>query len=95
MEQALKQYAVDHDGSFPEGGGDEIANLLTAAGQDANGKPTAPYLEKVPLDAWRQQLHYEFPSNKIANGTKPAIWSSGLNKQNEDGSGDDINNWSE
>jgi general secretion pathway protein G len=38
-------------------------------------------------------MYYEFPSAKVPNGAKPAIWSSGPNKQSEDGSGDDINNW--
>jgi general secretion pathway protein G len=95
FENALKLYAVANGGSFPEGTGEAVIGLLTNPGQDAAGKPIAPYLEKQPKDAWGQVLNYEYPNSKVPNATKPAIWSSGENKQNEDGAGDDINNWSE
>jgi len=95
LEQALKLYAVANGGSFPEGSREEVIGLLMNPGQDANGKPVAAYLEKQPKDPWGQALYYEWPNSKVANATKPAIWSSGLNKQNEDGGGDDINNWTE
>ncbi len=93
--KAAELYAVANGGSFPEGSREEVIGLLTNPGQDANGKVVAPYLEKQPKDPWGQPLYYEWPNSKMANATKPAIWSSGQNKQNEDGSGDDINNWTE
>jgi general secretion pathway protein G len=91
-EQACKNYAIDHDATYPEGGQDAIT-LLATAGQGADGKPTAKYLEKLPKDAWGQPLYYAYPNTKDPNSSVPAIWSSGPNKQNEEGAGDDINNW--
>lgn len=95
FEEAIKQYAIANDGVFPEGSRDEIFQLLMMPGIDNDGRTVAPYLEKTPRDAWDQPLYYQFPNSKVANATKPAIWSSGPNKQNEDGGGDDVNNWNE
>ena len=81
MENACKQYAVDHDGEYPQVAREEVLNLLVNPGQDSSGKPTSAYLEKQPKD-----------SNA---SIKPKIWSSGPNKQNEEGAGDDVNNWAE
>lgn len=91
-EQACKNYAIDHDATYPEGSQDAIL-LLATAGQGSDGKPTAKYLEKIPTDAWGQTLYYAFPNTRDPNASVPAIWSSGPNKQNEEGAGDDINNW--
>ena len=91
-EQAFTGYATDHDGTFPEGGQDVIT-LLATPGQGSDGKPTAKYLQKIPKDAWGQPLYYAYPNTKDPNSSGPAIWSSGPNKQNEEGAGDDINNW--
>lgn len=95
FENALKLYTVDNGGTYPEGAREQVIGLLMNPGQDANGKAVPAYLEKQPKDPWGQALYYEFPNSKVANATKPAIWSSGPNKQNEDGAGDDINNWTE
>lgn len=95
LEDAMKQYAVGNDGEFPQGGRDEVFATLMNPGQDSDGRTVAPYLEKVPKDAWEQPLYYEYPTQKVPNGTRPAIWSSGKNRQNEDGGGDDVNNWTE
>ncbi len=89
FEQIAKQYAVAHDGDFPTD-----VNQMLNPGQGADGKPMAAFAEKLPKDAWNQPLNYQYPNSK-SNVDKPAIWSSGPNKQNEDGGGDDINNWSE
>ena len=48
---------------------------------------------KLPKDAWGMPLYYAYPNSKDPNSSVPAIWSSGPNKQNEEGAGDDINNW--
>jgi general secretion pathway protein G len=95
FEDATKQYAVANSGDFPQGDSGAVVALLINPGQDATGRVISPYLEKTPKDAWEQPLYYEWPNSKVANGTKPAIWSSGPNKLNEDGSGDDINNWAD
>ena len=47
----------------------------------------------VPRDAWDQPLFYESPNTKVTDTDRPAIWSSGPNRQNENGEGDDVNNW--
>ena len=71
-----------------------MISLLTTASTDASGRTVPAQLESVPKDAWEQVLYYEYPSSKVTSGTKPAIWSSGPNRQSEDGGGDDVNNWS-
>lgn len=93
FEDACKQYAIDNSAEFPTGSNDDVINLLLNPGQNADGRSISAYLEQVPKDAWAQHLFYEYPNTKAQNATKPAIWSAGPNKQNEDGSGDDINNW--
>lgn len=91
LEQALKLYALDHQGEYPQGGKDVLAQLANSS--DYNGKKLKPYVDEVPKDAWGEPLFYEYPSSKA--GDRPAIWSSGANRQNEDGGGDDINNWTQ
>ncbi|MFG0335104.1 MAG: type II secretion system major pseudopilin GspG, partial [Maioricimonas sp. JB049] len=90
LEQALKLYAVDHDASFPSGNQEALQQLI--APTDRNGKSMEPYLEKLPLDAWGEPFYYEYPNSK-SSVDKPAIWSSGPDRKNDNGSGDDINNW--
>lgn len=90
LEQIANQYAIAHDGDWPQN-----INALMSPGQDKDGKPVPPFVTKVPKDAWDQPLYYEYPNSKAGGIDKPAIWSSGKNKQNEEGGGDDINNWSE
>jgi general secretion pathway protein G len=95
FENALKLYAVANGGTFPDGSAEQVIPLLMNPAQDANGKATPAYLDKQPKDPWGSVLNYEWPNSKVPNATKPAIWSNGQNKQNEDGSGDDVNNWTE
>jgi general secretion pathway protein G len=91
LEQALKMYALDHDGEYLPGGKDALPQLTQAS--EYHNKKLKPYLEETPKDAWGEPLNYEYPSSKA--GDKPAIWSSGPNHTNEEGGGDDINNWTE
>lgn len=95
FENAVKQYAAEHDGQFPEGNGDTVINLLMSPEQVDGGKPRAGYLEKPPLDAWKNMLRYEYPAtgNRQSVSGKPAIWSAGPDKQ--DDTTDDINNWAQ
>lgn len=88
LETVAKQYAIGHDGEWPR----DIQQMLNP-GQDKDGKSIAPYIEKVPKDAWNQPLYYEYPNSKGGGSDRAAIWSSGQNRQNEEGGGDDINNW--
>jgi general secretion pathway protein G len=83
LEKAVELWAVPHQGTFP----DSVA-ILMQKGEDGSD----PLLDKEPVDAWGTPLNYEYPNTK-ANVSQPAIWSSGENRQNENGSGDDITNW--
>ena len=96
FENAMKMYAQDHDGQFPPGNGDTIIQMLMTPEQSSeSAKPRPPYLEKVPLDAWKQPLRYEYPpsGNRQSTIDKPAIWSAGPDHQ--DDTADDVNNWSQ
>ena len=91
IEMAAKRYAVDHDGVFPTS--QEGLNVLVSS-TDSSGKVVS-YLEKIPTDPWGQQYFYEYSpegggKQKI---DKPAIWSAGPNRKNDNGSADDVKNW--
>lgn len=89
LQNTLDIYAVGNGGEYPQGGQEAVA-LLMQPTEDG----TEPLLDKTPTDAWDQPLLYEYPNTK-ANVNRPAIWSSGPNRKNENGGGDDINNWEE
>jgi general secretion pathway protein G len=92
LQNIMVMYAVDHDGTYPSGGREALNQLTNAS--EYHGKKLGAYLDNTPKDAWGEPLYYEYPSSK-GKGDKPAVWSSGPNRQNEDGSGDDINSWTE
>ena len=52
-EQALKMYAIDHKGLYPDAR-HAIESLMAAPSQDF--KWNGPYLERLPMDAWGQNL---------------------------------------
>jgi len=83
LEEAAQYFAVGNAGTYPE-------NIQALMQKSPDG--TDPVLDKNPTDAWGTPLNYEYPNTK-ASVSRPAIWSSGENRQNENGSGDDINNW--
>lgn len=83
LEEAAQYYAVGNAGTFPE-----TIQLMMQKSPDG----TEAVLDKTPNDAWGTPLNYEYPNTK-ASVSRPAIWSSGPNRQNENGGGDDINNW--
>lgn len=91
LEQALKFYAVDHDAEFPSESLGGVAALLQPV--DRNGDPMPQYLEEIPRDAWGNEIHYEYPSSKFAGIDKPALWSNGPDRQDDNGGNDDISNW--
>lgn len=91
LEQAFKLYAAENNGEYPQGGQEQI-QLLLEPPSDSDGTNAEPFIEAMPLDAWGQVFQYEYPNNK-SKSTKPAIWSTGPNMQDENGSGDDVNNW--
>lgn len=83
LEQAAKLYAVDNLGEPP-------ASIDVMLQKREDG--TAAVLDKMPVDAWGEPLNYEYPNTR-ADTEGPAIWSNGKNRNNDNGSGDDINNW--
>ncbi len=89
-EKSLTKYALDNDGVYPSGSAEEVAEVLMTPGQDASGKPKARALDELPTDSWGTLLNYEFPNTKDPNSDKPRIWSSGPDKKNDDGAGDDV-----
>jgi general secretion pathway protein G len=91
LQSALEIYAVDHGASFPSGG-QEVLDQLLVASTAPDGRQLEPYLKSKPLDAWQMPLFYEYPNTK-SNLDEPAIWSSGPDRKNDNGGGDDINNW--
>ena len=72
LSQALKLYALDHEGNPPTSA-EGIKSLLEASKKDARWK--GPYLEKIPLDAWGVPLQYRIPG--VHNPQSFDIQSSG------------------
>ncbi|NNJ25719.1 Type II secretion system protein G [Planctomycetes bacterium LzC2] len=92
-QSAIEQYAIDHNGRPPAGSADEVNQLLMNP-EPIDGRNVDPYLRESPKDGWGEPLFYQFPAKNQTISTDPDIWSAGPNGQNEDGGGDDINNWS-
>ncbi|MEO0797093.1 MAG: type II secretion system protein GspG [Verrucomicrobiota bacterium] len=58
---------------------------------DFRGKWRGPFTKHPLVDSWGSAYNYRFPGEHFES--QPDIWSSGPNRINEDGAGDDINNW--
>lgn len=91
FEGVIDNYAIANGGEYPQGSREDVINMLMSPGQDGDGRPIPQYLTATPRDAWDQPLYYD--AGKPTPAGKPGIWSSGPNKVNDEGSGDDINNW--
>ena len=93
LEDAIKMYAVDHDGQYPKGTTEEVLQLLMSDVDERTNKKRQPYMDDIPVDAWKRPLEYEYPpsGSRPTSGGKPAIWSNGLDGQ--EGTEDDIDNW--
>ncbi|MEO2049299.1 MAG: type II secretion system protein GspG [Pirellulales bacterium] len=88
LEAKLELYAVEHMANYPE----NLQMLLEPV--DTDGQAMKPYETEFPKDAWEQPLNYELTFDANAAGAAVLrIWSNGPNRQNDKGSGDDINNW--
>ncbi len=93
FEKAVEIYAVANDGIYPTGDTETVLELLLQPVDKTTGQPRPPYLSKIPLDAWQNQLQYEYPptGDRQNSAGIPAIWSMGLDGQ--DGTEDDVTNW--
>ena len=88
LEAKLELYAVDHQAKYPE----SLDELMSPV--DLQGNPMQPYEREFPKDAWDRPLNYELTTDDSTGGTAMArIWSNGPDGRNDNGSGDDINNW--
>lgn len=89
LESIIEQYALQHDGTFPE----SMEDLMSPV--DRNGDPMPPYFTEIPRDPWGTPLNYRPEQDESLGRQVARIWSSGPNRQDDNGSGDDINNWDE
>lgn len=87
IEKFCGLYALDHNGTLPQS-----LDLLTQPYEN-DGVEVKPITGKVPVDAWGNPFNYDAAGShqKIK---KPDIWSNGPNGTNDNGEGDDVNNWS-
>lgn len=90
IQKGLDLYASEHEGEYPQGGQEVFEQLLNPT--DADGNAVDPYLERVE-DPWGQRFFYEYPNSKGGRQNKPAVWSSGPDRKNDEGGGDDVNSW--
>ncbi len=93
-EGVIRKYAIDHNGRPPQGSAEQVNQLLMNP-EPVDGRTIQPYIDKQPRDGWGEVLFYQFPPKHQTINTNADIWSAGPNGQNEDGSGDDINNWAD
>ena len=94
FEQAAKLYAAENKG-YPKGSAEEVVQQLMAPVDEITGRSKPPYIEETPVDAWGNQLMYEYPAtgDRQTLGGKPAIWSAGQNGQEGDEDDMMLNNW--
>ena len=89
-----EQYAIDHNGRPPQGSQEEAVEMLRNP-VSTDGREIQPYVDTAPKDGWGEPLFYRFPSSNQTIASKPDIWSAGPDGRNDDGGGDDVNNWSQ
>ena len=70
----------------------DLHALVTPDGLDTPEDWEGPYLENVPLDPWKQEYRYRSPGEYSRTYD---IWSCGPNREDENGGGDDIGNWTQ
>ncbi len=88
-------WAVNHDGTYFKGTGDEAWQAMMTA-STYKGRKSPPLMKEPPTDAWGQVLQYEWNGDghsKAQGALEPAVWSIGANGQDDGGSGDDVAGW--
>jgi general secretion pathway protein G len=90
-QNALDLYAKDNFGNYPKASGNEDLWALLMNPPAKEGRRIEPYVDEPIKDAWGRKLYYEWTGNETTG--KPKIWSAGPDGENQNGSGDDINNW--
>ncbi|MEX0717247.1 MAG: type II secretion system protein GspG [Planctomycetaceae bacterium] len=89
IESSLGVYAALNNGRPP----DTLDMLLEPV--DASGRAMAPIEKDYPKDAWKNDLNYSLELNPSGTGYDILLWSNGPDGANNQGGGDDINNWDE
>ena len=92
FQSAVEQYAIENNGRPPQGSQEEAAEALMNP-QSPDGRVVQPYIDETPKDAWGEPLFYRYPASNQIISSKPDIWSAGPDGRNDDGGGDDVNNW--
>jgi general secretion pathway protein G len=54
-----------------------------------------PYLTEVPRDGWNNEIHYQLNTQTSTGSTQPAYILSSNGPDGQDGTDDDLKNWSE
>lgn len=89
MKMPLTAYRMDM-GDYPSTA--EGLRALSAAPQNKADRWRGPYVQdgKIPDDPWKEPYQYRYPGTKNKGGYD--IWSKG--EDHQDGTADDIGNWS-
>jgi len=87
LSQALKMYAIDHDGEYPTTA--QGLPVLYAAPPTGDPNWNGPYLETPALDAWGREFEYQYPGAHNTAGFD--IRSTGADAVS--GNEDDVVNW--
>ena len=95
FEQAAKLYAAENTEGYPHGSTEEVLQKMMAPVDQITQRPKPPYIEETPMDAWGNQLMYEYPAtgDRQTLGGKPAIWSAGADGQEGTEDDENLNNW--
>ena len=80
LEQALKLYAVDHDGEYPTTSQGLDAPLRMPEGHRA-AQWHGPYLEQVPRDAWNRPFSYAQPGRRRPDSFDHLVHGVGRNRR--------------
>jgi general secretion pathway protein G len=88
LEQALKLYAIDHDGRYPTSA-QGIDSLMNCPDSNDESFWQGPYLEELPKDAWRRDFRYTHPASK----SNKAFDLSSSGPDGVHGNDDDVTNW--
>jgi general secretion pathway protein G len=96
---ALDTYNL-HIGHYPtqdEGGLNALLVKPTFSDEKIGANWRGPYLTEEPRDAWGNKFNYEqvTPGTPEAQKSLFKLWSNGPNLQDNQGSDDDIKNWSD
>ncbi|MEZ6065195.1 MAG: type II secretion system protein GspG [Planctomycetaceae bacterium] len=94
-ETAIELYAKDDFGRFPKASGNEEVWVLLMKPRTKDGRQIPAVASEPFKDGWGHRLYYEWTSaeNDSTGMGKPKLWSAGPDGENNNGSGDDINNW--